>query len=103
MRQGRAVAMNATVKDVMTTHVVAVRMNAPFKDMAARLREQRVSAFPVLDDDNKVVGVVSEADLLAKEALEYSTPGVVGGILHHLSLIHISEPTRLGMISYAVF
>jgi CBS domain-containing protein len=75
--------MNATVKDVMTTHVVAVRMNAPFKDMAVRLREQRVSAFPVLNDDNKVVGVVSEADLLAKEALEYSTPGVVGGILHH--------------------
>jgi CBS domain-containing protein len=83
MRQGRAAAMNATVKDVMTTHVVAVRMNASFKDMAVRLREQRVSAFPVLDDDNKVVGVVSEADLLAKEALEYSTPGVVGGILHH--------------------
>jgi predicted transcriptional regulator len=34
--------MNATVKDVMTTHVVAVRENASFKDMAARLREQRV-------------------------------------------------------------
>jgi CBS domain-containing protein len=75
--------MNATVKDVMTTHVVAVRMNAPFKDMAASLREKRISAFPVLDEDNKVVGVVSEADLLAKEALEYSTPGLVGGLLHH--------------------
>jgi CBS domain-containing protein len=74
--------MNATVKDVMTTHVVAVRVNAPFKEMASRLREHRVSAFPVLDEDNKVVGVVSEADLLAKEALEYA-PGVVSGILHH--------------------
>src|SRR5450759_5513315 len=31
-------------------------------------------------------------------------PGVVGGTsAHQLSLIHISEPTRLGMISYAVF
>jgi CBS domain-containing protein len=75
--------MNATVKDVMTTHVIAVRMNAPFKDMAARLREQRISAFPVLDGDNRVVGVVSEADLLTKEALEYSDPGLVGGLLHH--------------------
>ena len=74
--------MNATVKDVMTTHVVAVRLNATYKEMASRLREFRVSAFPVLDDDNKVVGVVSEADLLTKEALEYSVPSRVGGILH---------------------
>jgi len=81
-REG-AVAMNATVKDVMTTQVVAVRMNATYKEMAARLREQRISAFPVLDEDNRVVGVVSEADLLVKEALEYSAPGLVGGILHH--------------------
>ena len=75
--------MNATVKDVMTTHVVAVRKNASFKDMAARLREHRVSAFPVLDEDNKVVGVVSEADLLTKEALEFGVPGRVNSMLHH--------------------
>jgi len=74
--------MHATVKNVMTTHVVAVRLNATYKEMAARLREFRVSAFPVLDDDNKVIGVVSEADLLTKEALEYSVPGPMGGILH---------------------
>jgi CBS domain-containing protein len=66
----------------MTTHVVAVRLNATYKDMTARLREFRVSAFPVLDDDNKVIGVVSEADLLTKEALEFSLPGPMGGILH---------------------
>jgi CBS domain-containing protein len=77
-----AVAMNATVKDVMTTRVVAVRLNATYKEMAARLHEYRVSAFPVLDDDNKVIGVVSEADLLTKEALEFSVPGVMAGILH---------------------
>jgi len=74
--------MNAIVRDVMTTRVVAVRLNATYKEMAARLREFRVSAFPVLDDGNKVIGVVSEADLLTKEALEYSVPGVTGGILH---------------------
>jgi len=74
--------MNSTVKDVMTTHVIAVRLNATYKEMTARLREFRVSAFPVLDDDNKVIGVVSEADLLTKEALEFSLPGPMGGILH---------------------
>ena len=66
--------MNSTVKDVMSTHVIAVRQSAPYKEMAAMLHEQRVSAFPVLDDDNKVIGVVSEADLLTKEALEGTVP-----------------------------
>ena len=61
--------MSAKVRDVMTTQVVAVRKNATFKDMAALLTEYRVSAFPVLDDEGKVIGVVSEADLLSKEAL----------------------------------
>jgi hypothetical protein len=32
--------MKSTVQDVMSTHVVAVRKNAPFKEMAARLRRQ---------------------------------------------------------------
>jgi CBS domain-containing protein len=66
--------MSSTVKDVMSTHVIAVRLGAPYKEMAAMLHEQRVSAFPVIDDDNKVVGVVSEADLLTKAALEGTVP-----------------------------
>jgi CBS domain-containing protein len=41
--------------------------------MAGMLDEQRVSAFSVLDDD-KVIGVISEADLLTKEALEGTVP-----------------------------
>ena len=35
-----------TVKDVMTTRVVSVAKDASFRDMAAALREHRVSAFP---------------------------------------------------------
>jgi CBS-domain-containing membrane protein len=73
--------MKRCVKDVMTTQVVAVRRGATFKEMAATLRRFRVSAFPVVDDQEKVIGVVSEADLLAKEAL--ADPGVIGGLLHH--------------------
>jgi CBS-domain-containing membrane protein len=73
--------MNKTVKDVMTTRVIWVSKNATFREMAAALREYRVSAFPVIDDDRKVIGVVSEADMLTKEAL-IDEPGLVGGILH---------------------
>ena len=77
--------MNAKVKDVMTGEVVAVRRDASYKEMAARLRECRVSAFPVIDENRRVIGVVSEADLLAKEALadEATIPAAITGILHH--------------------
>jgi CBS domain-containing protein len=73
--------MNTTVKDVMTTRVIWVTKDATFREMAAALREHRVSAFPVVDDDRKVIGVVSEADMLNKEAL-VDESGVFGGILH---------------------
>jgi len=61
--------MSARVRDVMTTRVVAVRQDVTFKEIAALLTGYRVSAFPVLDENDKVIGVVSEADLLSREAL----------------------------------
>jgi len=58
--------MRRRVADVMRTDVATVRDTASFKEVARLLGERRVSAAPVVDDDGKVVGVVSEADLLAK-------------------------------------
>jgi len=55
-------------------------MDATFKELAAVLRRYRVSALPVVDDAGRVIGVVSEADLLAKEAL--ADPGVMAEVLH---------------------
>jgi CBS domain-containing protein len=70
-----------TVQEIMTTRVIWVKKDATFREMAVALREHRVSAFPVVDDDHKVIGVVSEADLLTKEALD-DEPGVLTGLLH---------------------
>lgn len=60
--------MSAIVKDVMTTTVVSVRQDARFKEIINVMRRRHVSAFPVLDSANRVLGVISEADLLLKEA-----------------------------------
>ena len=59
--------MHSLVKDLMTTPVVTVGPETPFKEIVARLAEHRVSAVPVVDDSRRVLGVVSEADLLLKE------------------------------------
>jgi len=60
-------AVHARIKDVMTTRVIAARADASCADLAAMLREHRVSGFPVVDGDGVVVGVVSESDLLVRQ------------------------------------
>jgi CBS domain-containing protein len=50
----------------MTNTVVAVRERADYKEIVDALAEYGVSAVPVLDEDDRVVGVVSEADLMPK-------------------------------------
>ena len=77
--------MKTVVRDVMSRHPMSVRKTASFKEITARLRAYRVGAFPVLDDDGTVIGVVSEADLLAKEALDgkrYGMAGLITCIVH---------------------
>jgi CBS-domain-containing membrane protein len=59
--------MTATVGDVMTTSVVALHEDADYKDIVNVLRRYRVSACPVIDETGRVIGLVSEADLLCKE------------------------------------
>jgi CBS-domain-containing membrane protein len=54
------------VDDVMSKGVVAVREDTPYRDLVDLLISRRVSAVPVIDRSNRVVGLVSEADLLHK-------------------------------------
>jgi CBS domain-containing protein len=62
--------MHARAKDVMTTHVVAVRSDASYRDLAKALRTNRVSGLPVVDAEGTVVGVVSQTDLLTKGSMD---------------------------------
>jgi CBS domain-containing protein len=58
------------VKDVMTTDVVTVREDTSFKDTVELLVEHRISGVPVVDGDGRLVGLVTEADLVSKEAFD---------------------------------
>ncbi|MFF7236926.1 CBS domain-containing protein [Streptomyces collinus] len=62
------------VDDVMTRATVAVGRNALFKDIVERMDQWKVSALPVLEGDGRVIGVISEADLLPKEEFRDSDP-----------------------------
>ncbi|MFE6427270.1 CBS domain-containing protein [Streptomyces rochei] len=62
------------VSDVMTHTVVAVGRDAPFRDVVQLMQEWKISAVPVLAGEGRVIGVVSEADLLLKEEFRDSDP-----------------------------
>ncbi|MEV8523592.1 MULTISPECIES: CBS domain-containing protein [unclassified Streptomyces] len=55
-----------TVADLMTRQVVRARRDTPFKDIVKLLADNDVTAVPVVDDLDRPMGLVSEADLLRK-------------------------------------
>ncbi|GAA0415408.1 CBS domain-containing protein [Streptomyces luteireticuli] len=57
-----------TVDELMTRNVVQVRPDTPFKEIVKELAENDVTAVPVVARDGRVIGVVSEADLMRKSA-----------------------------------
>ncbi|MEV4331716.1 CBS domain-containing protein [Streptomyces sp. NPDC049597] len=54
------------VADLMTPEAVSVQRGTVFKEIARLLDEFGITAVPVIDDDGRPVGVVSEADLLRR-------------------------------------
>ncbi|MEU6378721.1 CBS domain-containing protein [Streptomyces sp. NPDC046909] len=56
------------VGSVMTTQVVRAGYGTPFKEVARLLGAHRISGLPVVDEDDKVIGVISETDLLVRQA-----------------------------------
>ena len=51
-------------KDIMTSEVITVEMETTVNELAEILWKNRISGVPVLDDDGKVVAVVTENDLI---------------------------------------
>ncbi|PMP63307.1 MAG: hypothetical protein C0197_02995 [Caldimicrobium thiodismutans] len=57
-----------TVRDVMTEKVIAVREEASLKEVVSILSEKGISGLPVVDAQNRVIGIVTEADILSQMA-----------------------------------
>jgi CBS domain-containing protein len=57
--------MNA--KDIMTRDIISVSPTMKVKDLAMTLIKNQISGAPVASKDGKIVGIVSEADIVAKK------------------------------------
>jgi CBS domain-containing protein len=73
------------VRDVMSVPAASVTGDTPFPEVAHTLAREQVSALPVVDAEDRVIGVVSESDLLAKAAVMATgrRPGPIGRIREH--------------------
>jgi CBS domain-containing protein len=80
-----------TARDIMTTPVISVAAEALIEDVVQLLGKHRISAVPVVDDEQHVVGLVSEYDLLA-------TPGVTAAQIMTSSVISVTTDTAISDI-----
>ena len=58
--------MQIPVKEIMTTSVISVPETMPVKDVARLLSEKRITGVPVVDDEGRVTGVLSEYDIISR-------------------------------------
>lgn len=61
-------------KDIMTTNVITVTPEAPVAEIAKLLIDRRISAAPVVDGGNKLIGIVSEGDLVHRIRGDHELP-----------------------------
>src|SRR5690606_2088319 len=61
-------------RDIMTSPAICVAEDAPVADVARRLLAHRISAVPVTDAEGRLVGIVSEGDLVRRVELGTARP-----------------------------
>ncbi len=65
------------VENIMSTEVATARPDTPLKDVARTLVERSISGLPVVDGDGRLLGVVSESDLLPDAHAQRQRPGLL--------------------------
>lgn len=53
-----------TAKDIMTRKIITVKKDLPIKDLSKIFIESRVNGIPVVDNNDKLIGIVTENDLI---------------------------------------
>lgn len=82
--------MTKTVADVMTPNPIAVKPQTPLQEVIKILADKKISGLPVIDDAGKLVGVVSETDLMWQES-GVDTPPY---FMFLDSVIYLQNPAR---------
>jgi len=79
-------------KDIMTRDIIMVKPKMTIKQLAMLLIKNQISGAPVAAEDGKIIGIVSEADILAKKARQ------VKGIMS-TKVVSVNEETSVEEIA----
>jgi CBS domain-containing protein len=79
-------------KDIMTRDIIMVKPQMTIKQLAMLLIKNQISGAPVAAEDGKIIGIVSEADILAKKARQ------VKGIMS-TKVVSVNEETPVEEIA----
>jgi CBS domain-containing protein len=82
--------MNQTIAEVMTRNPITVTRETSLTEAIKLIAEKRISGLPVVDDQGKLVGVISQTDLMWKETGIEPPPYV----MFLDSVIYLENPAR---------
>jgi predicted transcriptional regulator len=81
-----------TAKDIMTSEVITVQMQTTVNELAEILWKNRIGGAPVLDDDGRVVSVVTENDLI-DQSKKFHIPTMIS-LLDSVIFLESSKKTE---------
>lgn len=82
--------MSKIVADVMTSKILTVKKDTPLKEAIQILAENKISALPVIEESGKLIGILSEGDLMWQESGVETPPYIM--LLD--SIIYLQNPTQ---------
>lgn len=82
-------------RDIMTRKVITIRPEASAQEAAQLLDQNRISGLPVVDEHEKIIGIVTEADIISKVDRE----GLLVGDIMSREIIAVGEETPVDEIA----
>ena len=83
-------------KEIMSQEVITIGRNTTIEEIAHILTEKNISGVPVVDEDNKILGMVTQKDLLYKDVEPHFPPVVeiLGGLIFLKGVKHYNEELK---------
>lgn len=82
-------------RDIMISKVYTISPEASVQEVAQLLSQKRISGVPVIDKDGKIIGIVTEADIISKVNRE----GLRVADIMSCEIIVVDEETGVGEIA----
>lgn len=80
-----------TAQDIMTSEIISVQKDMSVRELAQLLSDKKISGVPVIDEENNLLGVVTENDLI-DQAKKVHIPTVMALFD---SFVFLENPERL--------